>query len=88
MVGAWEPPVGDYVDFIQALREAAGPGRTIIVVLQRLDERGELSVPSAEEVTIWRRRLAHLGDARLAVEPLVPEPGSQALREVDAGGVA
>lgn len=83
IVQAWEPPVGDYVDFLQRLRAAAGPQRPITVMLfNQLD--GEPAPPDVQDLRQWRSRLAVLGDAWLSVQPFTP--GTLASHHLPGGG--
>jgi len=64
---AWEPPVGEYLDFLRGLRAALGDGRALWVLLFRLDAH------APDELEHWRRALAGLGDPWLRAAPW---PGS------------
>jgi hypothetical protein len=57
-VRGYEPPLLDFLDFLDDLRAALGPERGIAVALLGGRE---------PEVAAWRRRLAARGDARLVV---------------------
>ncbi|MDX1431747.1 MAG: DUF2868 domain-containing protein [Gammaproteobacteria bacterium] len=70
VVKAWEPPLGELVDFIAELRGAAGRGRALLVVPIA---ENPLHAPSASDVAIWRRHLASIGDAWLTVRALTAE---------------
>lgn len=71
MVKAWEPPLGDLVDFIAQLRGTAGARRTVLVVPVAEDPE---QAPRAEDMAIWRRRMTASGDAWLSVRGIAAEP--------------
>jgi hypothetical protein len=75
VVEAWEPPVGDYMDLLGTLRERAGEGRTIGVVLYNRDAEGTPAPPEERHRVVWEQRLARLGDPWLFVAPLVVSAG-------------
>jgi hypothetical protein len=64
IVKAWEPPLGELVDFIAQLRHTAGTGRALLVV-PVAEDSGEAA--RAEDMGIWRRRMAAIGDPWLSV---------------------
>lgn len=70
IVEAWEPPVGEYVDFVRALRDASGTSRPIVVMLW--PQRGSTQ-PRDAQVAQWRVHLAAVGDPYLRVVPLSAE---------------
>ncbi len=73
LVEAWEPPVGDYVDFLEALRKRVGPDRPVEILLVHRDMAGRPTPPRAHDAAIWRRRIAAMGDRALGVGALVEE---------------
>lgn len=75
LVEAWEPPVGDYLDFLAALRERAGR-RSIIVLLYHVDGEGRPTAPTRSDADQWRRRLSLAADPGLRVDALVEEAAS------------
>lgn len=81
VVEAWEPPVGDYVDFLKSARKAVGDARPIVVVLFNRGRDGAAASPQARHLQVWERRIARLGDPWLSVAPLV---GDEASRRHDA----
>ncbi|MCE5231011.1 DUF2868 domain-containing protein [bacterium] len=72
IVESWEPPVGDYLDFLAALREHA-PRRPIIVLLYQCNEEGRPAAPKPFDAEQWRRRLSLAADPGLRVDVLVEE---------------
>ena len=62
VVPAWEPPVGEHLDFVRELRGALGSGRTLCVLLHPL--AGPATADDAEH---WRSRLQALGDPWLCL---------------------
>ncbi len=65
---AWEPPSKNLLHFLRALRVSVGPERAIVVGL--LTRGTARPGAHADDVRIWRRRIAALGDPRLRVEAL------------------
>ena len=65
---AWEPPSKNLLHFLVALRGSLGPERTIVVGL--LTRGAERAGASMDDVRIWRRRVAALGDPQMRVEAL------------------
>jgi hypothetical protein len=65
IVEGWEPPAGDYLDFIAALRDVIGPGLPLVVALQH--PSGFVDPRLLQQ---WRTRLAQLADPRLRIEAL------------------
>ena len=76
VVEVWEPPVGDYVDFLAALRSALGRSRLIYVLLFDRNAAGQTVVARPLAAQIWHNRLAQIGDPWLRVESLV-EPARE-----------
>jgi len=70
IVKAWEPPLGELVDFIAELRGAADKGRAIIVMPMAEDPA---AAPCADDIAIWRRRMASSGDPWLSVRGIAQE---------------
>ncbi len=67
VVRAWEPPLMDLVDFIVELRRAMGEGRPIHVVPVNVGADGRLAAASKNDLAIWRRKMATVGDPWLKV---------------------
>ena len=63
---AWEPPLGDFRDFVTQLRSHVGEGISIMVVPIGLG--GNTARP--EELVVWRHGIASLADPALYVEGL------------------
>ncbi|MEN6626379.1 MAG: DUF2868 domain-containing protein [Candidatus Sumerlaeia bacterium] len=72
VVEAWEPPVGDYLDFLKLVRERAGR-RPVIVLLYHCDSEGRPASPRPADADQWRRRLSLAADPGLRVDALVEE---------------
>lgn len=70
IVKAWEPPLGELVDFIAELRRAADSGRAILVVPIAEDPE---AAPGADDIEIWRRRMASTGDPWISVRGIGQE---------------
>ncbi len=62
---AWEPPLLEFADFLGALREAAGAGRSIVVV--PIGEGG--GAISELERESWARGVARVADPGVYLEP-------------------
>jgi hypothetical protein len=61
---AWEPPLLEFADFLGALRERIGAGRSIVVV-----PVGEGCAPATPlERETWARAVGKVGDSRVYVE--------------------
>jgi hypothetical protein len=56
---------------VQRLREAAGADRPIVVTLLDSDAAGRWTPPVGDDLAVWKRHLAALGDPYLRVEALV-----------------
>jgi len=65
VVEAWEPPVGDYIDFVRGLRTTLGDEVSLWVILYEFESSSPHS-PSARAEQ-WRDRLRTLGDPWLHV---------------------
>jgi len=67
LVKAFEPPMGEFLDFVSDLRRAIGDGRSINVAPVDAD---------SEQKDVWQKRLATLGDPWLAVRDVRREAGT------------
>ena len=76
LVGAWEPPTGDYLDFLADLRRALGERRMLHVMLYQRGSSGLLRSVRPAEVRTWKGHLAALADPWLEVEPMVQGAGA------------
>ena len=76
MARAWEPPIAEFLDFIQDLRTAVGPERRIAVVPLHPTANRQSSPPTPGEQSLWRRQLAGLGDPWLTVHDSMSEDPS------------
>ncbi len=66
---AWEPPLLEFLDFLQAIRRRCGVGRPIVVALTG----GGRPVQSADRA-VWEQTLSRLEDPDLHVEQLRASP--------------
>ncbi|KFI23266.1 DUF2868 domain-containing protein [Nitrosococcus oceani] len=69
-VKSWEPPLLEFLDFLEALRSALGPQRLITVIPLALNHRGDLVSADSSDLDIWRKKLQILGDPQLDFRPL------------------
>lgn len=68
VVKAWEPPLMEFIDFLNTLRGAMRGGTTAIVVLPvGLEGNAELPAPTRAQLKLWRDKLATVGDPWLRV---------------------
>ena len=65
---AWEPPSKNLLHFLRTLR--ASVGREVAIVVGLLTHGAERSDANVDDVRIWRRRVAALGDPWMRVEAL------------------
>jgi hypothetical protein len=70
----FEAPTREARGFVQKLRAAGAADRPIVVALVDSDERGRFTAPTADDLRVWTRQLAGLGDPYLRVEALVEDP--------------
>jgi len=71
VMASWEPPVGDQIDFLGTLRTTIGAAAPIVVALYNLDPDGETIAPTPEQLVVWQRRIARLGDPNISADGLV-----------------
>lgn len=71
VVAAWEPPVGDQLDLLDAIRQRAGSTRPILVVLHARQADGRSAAPEPRHRQIWERAIRRRGDPHVSVAPLV-----------------
>ncbi|QBQ56333.1 DUF2868 domain-containing protein [Nitrosococcus wardiae] len=69
-VKSWEPPLLDFLDFLEALRTALGPQRLITVIPLALNYERDLVAAEPNDLEIWRKKLQGLGDPQLDFRPL------------------
>jgi hypothetical protein len=67
VVKAWEPPLMELVDFLKQLRAAAPNRAPILIVPAGVDSGTRITDGTTEQVEIWRRKIAGLGDPWLQV---------------------
>jgi hypothetical protein len=68
---AFEAPTREARTFLGRLREAVGVDRPIVVSLVDSDGPERWSPPSPDDLRVWQKHLAQLGDPYLRVEALV-----------------
>jgi hypothetical protein len=67
-VKAWEPPLMEFIDFVNTLRDArAGRSAMLFVLPVGLDHGAEPGAASSPQLKLWRDRLAALGYPYLRV---------------------
>jgi len=76
VVEAWEPPVGDYMDFLEDVRRRLGPERPIFVLLFPTSRPGESTAPERLKTYTdqWNLQLRSLGDPWLHLTLFPAEP--------------
>lgn len=68
LVKGWEPPLMEFIDFVQALRRAIDSAAAEIVVLPvGLDHDERLGPATPAQLSVWRNKLARVGDPSLRV---------------------
>jgi hypothetical protein len=70
LVKAWEPPMGEVLDFLTALRRASRPDRSLLVAPLGTTPTGAPAAADPAQLDVWRRTLARAGDPWLRVLPL------------------
>jgi hypothetical protein len=76
VVASWEPPVGDQLDLLEAVRQRGGPGRPVLVVLHGKSADGVPASPEARHRAVWERAIRRRGDPRMFVAALISDAGS------------
>lgn len=72
-VKAWEPPLLDFMDFLDDLRKAVGPERLITIAPVMLDHERNFIPADPKDLSVWQKRLQSRGDARIDFLPLCAE---------------
>ncbi len=68
LVKGWEPPLMEFIDFVQALRRSIDSAAAEIVVLPvGLDHDERLGPATPEQLRVWRSKLSRVGDPSLRV---------------------
>ncbi|WP_028585255.1 DUF2868 domain-containing protein [Desulfogranum mediterraneum] len=65
---SWQPPIEEFLSFLETLRRAAGPGMVITIVL--IGKPGAdtiLTQPEQTGARIWEMKVATLGDSEIEV---------------------
>jgi hypothetical protein len=70
LVKAWEPPMGEVLDFLTALRRASRPDRSLLVAPLGTTPTGAPAAADPAQLDVWRRTLVRTGDPWLRVLPL------------------
>lgn len=72
---AWQPPIRQTLHFMKTLRHSLGPEVPIQVALVGKPDQETLLTPAkAVDRHVWQQKLLTLGDPRLMVTGVVPEP--------------
>ena len=74
LVRSWEPPLAEFVEFVDALRQRVGQEREIQVIPIGIVVSDEPTAAEPQHLGQWQRRLAQVGDPWLRV--LSPMEGS------------
>jgi len=69
VVKAWEPPLMELVDFLKQLRASATNATPIIIVPAGVGSEALIADGTPDQVEIWKRKIAGLGDPWLEVRP-------------------
>ena len=77
VVESWEPPVGDQLDLLGAIRERGGATRPILVVLYGRSRDGGSAAPEPRHQAVWERSIQRRGDPGMFVAPLVLPNGGK-----------
>lgn len=72
-VKSWEPPLLDFMDFLDSLRAALGPERLITVAPIMLNHEREFISADPRDLEVWKKRLQSRGDSRMDFLPLCAE---------------
>lgn len=72
-VKSWEPPLLDFMDFLDALREAVGSERLITVTPIMFDHKRKFIQADPDDLEVWKKRLQSRGDSRMDFLPLSAE---------------
>ena len=67
VTGSWEPPMMEFIDFLEELHKRMDPSGIRIVVLMPLDKRGKVA---PEDLAAWESTLYAMEDPSLYVEVL------------------
>ena len=72
-VKSWEPPLLEFMDFLDALREAVGSERLITVTPIMFDHKREFVPADPDDLEVWKKRLQSRGDSRMDFLPVSAE---------------
>ena len=74
VVKAWEPPLMEFIDFLDTIREARGGESDMLFVLPvGLDHMDRLGAGTPAQLKVWREKLAVVRDPRLRVAVTLEE---------------
>jgi hypothetical protein len=73
VVKAWEPPLLELLDFLQAVRRELGRQRPIVVLPVGADDGSSITVPRPDHLQVWQKKLRRLADPWLSVSRELPE---------------
>gem|GEM_PF-1253741 len=63
---AWQPPINEFMRFIQTLKNKLHPDSLItIALIGKPDPQGRISSPSETEIGIWHKKVMNTGDPYL-----------------------
>ena len=66
-VKAWEPPLAECVDFLEAVRRAVGPDRPLVVIPLGRAADGRPAAAARAAVATWHRRVHRMADPHTTV---------------------
>ncbi|HET8701887.1 MAG TPA: DUF2868 domain-containing protein [Nitrococcus sp.] len=72
-VKSWEPPLLDFMDFLDSLRAALGSERLITIAPVMLDHERKFIPADPKDLDVWKKRLQSRGDSRMDFLPLCAE---------------
>lgn len=68
---AWQPPLQEFISFVKTLRKTFPDVAVVIALTGMPCPDGRLVPPTHDEIAIWKRKIAGLGDEDLLVEELI-----------------
>lgn len=72
-VKSWEPPLLDFMDFLDSLRARLGAERLITIAPVMLDHERQFIPADPKDLDVWKKRLQSRGDSRMDFLPLCAE---------------
>jgi hypothetical protein len=73
VVKGWEPPLMEFIDFVNTLRESRGAGKMTVVLPFGLGDADVPGPASASQIRLWRDKLTTVGDPWLRVAGTIEE---------------